>query len=117
MSYRELKVWEKARSLSVRIYKLTAAFPRGEVFGLVQQMRRAAVSIVCNIAEGQGRWSHRDQCKFYYIARGSVFELEAQLIISTDLEYVDGAVANDLLKAVQEVGRMLSGLINKLSGP
>lgn len=75
--YRDLKVWQASRFLARDIYRATRTFPRDEQFGMVQQMRRASVSILCNIAEGAGRWSARDQRNFYVIARGSALELES----------------------------------------
>ena len=79
-SYRDLLVWQKARVLAKDIYILTRAFPRDETFGLISQMRRSAISIASNIAEGQGRWNRRDYRRFLFIARGSTFELEAQIM-------------------------------------
>ena len=110
-SYRDLVVWQKSRRVAKEVYRVTRDFPRVEMFGIVQQMRRAAVSIICNIAEGQGRWSPRDQANFLYIARGSVLELETQVYIAQDLEYLAEPQANELLRAIGDVGRMLNGLI------
>jgi len=75
-NYRNLAVWQKARALAVQVYRTTRKYPRDEMFGLVQQMRRAAISILCNIAEGQGRWTRRDYHRFLIDARGSALELE-----------------------------------------
>jgi four helix bundle protein len=111
-SYRDLEVWKLSRVLTKNIYELTANFPRAEIFGLAAQMRRAAVSVTCNIAEGQGRGSLRDQCRFYYIARGSLLELETQLFIVTDLEYVDHRVLNAKLEQSGTLGRKLNSLID-----
>jgi four helix bundle protein len=80
-----LDVWQKARLLAKDLYVLTRSFPREEMFGLTQQMRRAAVSVLCNIAEGRGRGSRPDYRRFVLIARGSVFEQEAQIIIASDV--------------------------------
>lgn len=74
-------------------------------------MRRCAVSITCNIAEGQGRWSARDQCNFYNIARGSLLEIETQFFIAADLEYIDQAALNKRLAQTEKIGRKLIGLI------
>src|SRR5258706_14054630 len=87
-NYRSLLVWQKARELAGLVYRETARFPRVEMFGLVQQMRRAAVSILSNIAEGQGRHSRRDCAHFLIMARGSAMELQAPLVVSNDLEYL-----------------------------
>jgi len=112
-SYRDLLVWQKCRVLTKEIYTLTANFPRSEVFGLSSQMRRATTSIMCNIAEGQGRRSARDQVHFYYMARGSLLELETQLFVSVDLGYIDDGTVQQRLRQTEEVGRMLNGLIVK----
>ena len=113
-SYRNLKVWKKACAFAVAIYPTTATFPKSETFGLVAQLRRAAVSVVCNLAEGQGRWSHADQCKFYYMSRGSLLEVETQLLIACDLGYIDTEKRDALLEASGEIGRMLNGLISSV---
>src|ERR1044071_2477191 len=108
-SYRDLLVWQKARVLAKDIYILTRSFPRDETFGLVWQMRRTAVSIICNIAEGQGRWTRPDYRRFLLIARGSAFELEAQLVIAQDIGYIDDA--EPLAERTIEITRMLNGLL------
>src|SRR5690242_15978320 len=95
-NYRKLIVWQKARELARCIYRETQKFPRIEMFGLTQQMRRAAISILSNIAEGQGRYTRRDCRRFLVIARGSATELEAQIAISSDLEYLAATTATDL---------------------
>ena len=108
-NYRDLLVWQKARVLAKDIYILTRSFPRNETFGLVSQMRRTAVSIVCNIAEGQGRWTRPDYRRFLLIARGSAFELEAQLIIAQDIGYIEDV--EELTERAIEITRMLNGLL------
>jgi four helix bundle protein len=110
-SYRDLEVWQLCRLLTKEIYNVTSQFPRSEQFGLTAQMRRAAVSIMCNIAEGQGRWTARDQCNFYSIARGSLLELETQLFIAADLEYVAAEILEQKLKQTEKIGGNLIGLI------
>ena len=110
-NYRELVVWEKARRLAVSVYRNTRAFPRGEMFGLTQQMRRAAVSVVSNIAEGHGRRSARNILSFLAISRGSLLELETQVVIATDLEYIDQEHSQELESDVLDVIRLLNGLI------
>jgi four helix bundle protein len=110
-NFRNLQVWEKARVLAREVYRVTRDFPKAEMFGLTQQMRRAVVSVMCNIAEGQGRRSYADRRNFTVIARGSVLELEAQLVIALDLEYVSGDVAAQLIEASIEIGRMLNAMI------
>ncbi|HLE56431.1 MAG TPA: four helix bundle protein, partial [Rhodothermia bacterium] len=98
-SYRELEVWQKARKLATHIYRKTVRFPRSEWYGLVQQMRRAAVSVACNIAEGHGRDSSRDRTRFLRIARGSLLELETQAFIAGDLEFLTDRQANVIVDA------------------
>jgi four helix bundle protein len=108
-NYRNLDVWQKARVLAKDIYILTRSFPRDETFGLISQMRRTAISIICNIAEGQGRWTRPDYRRFLLIARGSAFELEAQLVIAEDIGYIDDA--EPLTERTIEITRMLNGLL------
>ena len=112
MSYQDLKAWQQARVLASLVYRTTAKFPRSEMFGLARQLRRAAVSVVCNIAEGQGRWSFKDQIHFYYIARGSLLETETQLMIAGDVGYIDQISLQAALDISAQVGRGLNGLIN-----
>jgi four helix bundle protein len=108
-SYRDLLVWQKARALAKDIYILTRSFPRNETFGLVSQMRRTAVSIPSNIAEGQGRWTRPDYRHFLLIARGSAFELETQIIIAADIGYIEDP--DSLTERTSEIARMLNGLL------
>ena len=113
-SYRDLEVWQKSRALVVRIYKLTASFPKEEKLGLSSQLRRAAISIPSNIAEGRSRRATRDYIRFLDIAYGSMAEVETQLFIACDLEYVTNKKIGLLLADYEELGRMLNGLINSL---
>ena len=113
-SYRDLKAWQKAIDLVVRVYALTSSFPKQETYGLTSQMRRAAVSIASNIAEGKGRSSDRDFVLFLTHARGSVLELETQLIISAKLNLITPRQLQDSELSTQEVGRILNGLIQSL---
>jgi four helix bundle protein len=112
--FEDLSVWQKAHELVLMVYRMSARFPREEQFGLVPQMRRAAVSVPANIAEGFKKRSHPDKVKFYNISQGSLEELRYYLILSRDLGYaveVDSAQAN-----LDEVGRMLHGLIVSIGG-
>lgn len=84
MNFSELDVWKESRKPANHVYSVTKGFPKDEIFGLMNQMRRAAVSVVSNIAEGCGRQHDKDVIQLFYIARGSLFELEAQLFISSD---------------------------------
>ena len=101
-------------TMAKSIYRATESFPRAEMFGLVAQMRRAAVSIASNIAEGQARFSRRDFQHFLRIARGSLAELETQVLLAESLGYLTGDTARDLLAQCDELGRVLAGLIASL---
>ena len=110
-NYRELEVWKRGRVLAREVYRETRSFPRTEMFGIVQQMRRAAVSIISNIAEGHGRGSVRERLHFLMMSRGSLFELQAQIIIAADLDYVTEHDRDGLLEHVIAVSKPLHGLI------
>ena len=112
--YKQLTVWQKAMALVKDVYEITASFPKQEQFGLVSQLRRAAVSIPSNIAEGQGRMSSGEFIQFLGIARGSLHEVETQLIVACDLGFLKKADLERLGTSVQEVGRLLNGLIRSL---
>lgn len=112
-SYRDLKVWQRAKNLAVSVYGLTKIFPKDELYGLTSQIRRAAVSVPSNIAEGQGR-STRDYLRFIDIAYGSLSELETQLEIALDLQYVSEDNLRPLLADTEEIGKMLNGLSQSL---
>jgi four helix bundle protein len=109
--FEQLKVWQQARVLAGEIYQLTESFPAKEQYCLVQQMRRAAVSIMSNIAEGQGRFSRKDFRHFLFVARGSLMELQSCLILSLDLGYLERPGVADCYRRCNEVARMLNGLI------
>ena len=112
--YRDLAVWQKSMSLVTQIYLITKSFPKDELYSLTNQMRRAATSIPCNIAESKAKRASKEFARFLLIARGSVAELETQLLISQNLSYVSEKQIQSLLNDASEVGRMLSGLISKL---
>ena len=111
-SYRDLIAWQKAMELVTEIYRATHRFPKEELFGLMSQLRRAAVSIPSNIAEGKGRLSKGEFRQFLGNARGSLAELETQILIARNLDYLDEAETNRLLAMVEEVGKILNGLIS-----
>ncbi len=113
--FRKLKVWEKSHELTLAIYKATSSFPDHELFGLTSQMRRAAASISANIAEGCGRSGEPELARFLRIALGSASELEYHIILSTDLSYLNKSIANNLIKQVTDVKRMLTALIQKVT--
>jgi len=112
-SYRDLIAWQKAKALALEIYICTRRFPKDEIYGLTQQMRRAAISVPSNIAEGKGRHSHKELVQFLYRARGSLLELETQLSIAHDLGYIDEPTFKRLEELMAEEGRILNGLINR----
>ena len=112
--FRDLLVWQKSMLLAKAIYKATSGFPKAEVFGLVSQMRRAAVSVPSNIAEGHGRLTDGNMRVFLAQARGSLFELETQIELSRDLEYLRADAAKELLEQCSEIARMLNGLLGAL---
>jgi|SRR5579864_551119 four helix bundle protein len=95
------------------VYRCTKCFPREEIFGLISQMRRAAVSVPSNIAEGKGRFSQRELTHFLFHARGSLLELQTQISIATRLEYLSGSDATRLDDHAAEVGRLLNGLVDR----
>ena len=113
-SYRDLRVWQRAMELVFGVYDVTRSFPKDELYGLVSQMRRAAVSVPSNIAEGKGRLTDRDRAHFYSQARGSLLELETQILIAQRLEYMFEARAKSLIETAAELGRMLNGLIERI---
>lgn len=103
-------MWGEAHQLAVGTYEATKAFPRSEVFGMTSQMRRAAVSIAANIAEGAGRGSQREFARFIRIASGSAAELHALTLLATDVELLDDATGRALDRQVTDVKKMLHGL-------
>jgi four helix bundle protein len=113
-SYHDLIVWQKAIDFVVDCYRLTGKFPRTELYGLMSQLQRAAVSIPSNIAEGAGRGHTREFIRHLGIARGSLFEAETQIIISQRLSFVTEQDTKPMLELVVEVGKMLHGLIASL---
>jgi len=112
--FKSLKVWQKGIKLVVDIYKSSKDFPQEELYGLTSQMRRSAVSIPSNISEGSGRNSDKDLHRFLEISLGSSFELETQLIIAHELEYLSDETFNDLSNKVQEEQKMITGLQKSL---
>jgi four helix bundle protein len=110
-NYQNLSVWKRAHDLALKVYRATRCFPSDERYALTSQVRRAAVSIVSNIAESSGRSGNREQVRFLSIALSSTRELESQLLLSRDIGYLKPEDCQDLSDACQEVGRMLNGLI------
>ena len=110
--HHDLLVWQQAITLVKSIYDMTSGFPQHEIYGLTSQMRRSAVSVPSNIAEGAGRGSNKDFLKFLTIARASLCELETQLIIAFELGYIKKE--NDVMKNMDQLFRLLSGLMNSV---
>ena len=108
--FRNLKVWTKSHDLSLLIYQKTQLFPRDEMYGLTSQIRRAAISISANIAEGCGRRSDPEMQRFLQIARGSASEVECHLLLARDLHFLSSGDFGDLEKRVFEIQRMLASL-------
>jgi four helix bundle protein len=114
MSFKKLQIWQRGFALARETYRLTVAFPKEEAYGLTSQMRRSAVSIVSNIAEGSQRGSDRDFANFILIARGSLAELETQLLLVAELGYANPANVETLLSKLDELSRMLHAFHAKL---
>jgi len=113
-SYRQLIVWQKVMDFVAEVYRVTRTFPKEEMYGVTSQLRRAAVSIPSNIAEGQGRQTTGEFRQFLGHARGSLLETETQILLSERLEYLDHKTTEMLLGQAAEVGRILNGLMNSL---
>lgn len=113
-TYRDLLIWQKSMLLVTEIYTLTNSFPKEEIYGLTSQIRRCAISIPSNIAEGYGRDGTKDYLKFLNIAYASLFELQTQLEISFNLKYTDENKFNVIHNNSREIERMLSSFIKKI---
>lgn len=114
-TFRDLESWQKAFQLALSVYSATRTFPREETYGLTIQARRAAVSVVSNIAESKGRSTDKDALRFLANAKGSLFELETQLELAKHLSYLSASQANDLIARTNETGRLLNGLMRSPS--
>lgn len=113
-SFKDLRVWHEAMDLTFDVYRVTASFPKHEIYGLTQQVRRAAVSIASNIAEGKGHRSNKEFLHFLFHARGSLLEVRTQLLIASELEYLPEGKCRELEEKAEGVGRALNGLITSL---
>ncbi|UFK98760.1 four helix bundle protein [Kaistella faecalis] len=110
--FTKLEVWISARKVTNSIYNITKLFPQSEIFGITNQMRRGAVSFPSNIAEGCGRSTTKGKLVFFYIARGSLFELETQLYISLDQKFINEITFSEVLEEIQISKKLLNGFIN-----
>ncbi len=113
-SYRDLIAWQKAMDIVVAVYEVTTCFPKDEVYGLTSQLRRAAVSVPSNIAEGQGRHGEAEFRHFLRQSIGSLMEVETQVLIAERLRYLEAATSRELLSSAAELGKILNGLIKSL---
>ena len=113
-TYRDLLVWQKAVHVAKAIYEVTQGFPKAEVYALTSQIRRCAVSIPSNIAEGFGRRRSGEYVRFLRIARGSIFELETQLLIALEVSFLDEKEYTRVCALIDEVERMLESLLRKV---
>jgi four helix bundle protein len=111
-SFTDLKVWKKSHTLAIHIYKETSKLPKSEEFGIKQQIRRSAVSVTSNIAEGFGRYGLQEKIQFYYMANGSLCELHNQLLLSKDVGLIKSEVINKYMEEINIISKMLYALIN-----
>lgn len=109
-SYKDLETWKEAHKLVLATYSITEPFPKAEIFGLTSQMRRAALSISSNIAEGFGRFGVKEKLQFFNIARGSLIELDNQLCVARDVRYINDKAAAQLIFRIETVHKLLNGL-------
>ena len=116
-NYQDLHVWQKARLLAKRVYEVTDALPAHEQYGLTQQLRRAAVSIPSNIAEGYGRGGRQDYVRFLKTARGSLYELQTQLLLAQDFGYLSEQQVAAVMQHAAQCSQVLHGLIRSLVKP
>jgi four helix bundle protein len=110
----ELKVWQRSHALTLELYQQTHRLPSHELYGITSQIRRAAVSVVANLAEGCKRWSSADFARHVSIAEGSASEVDSLVLLAKDLGYLEKAVADKLRKELEEIMKMLRGLHTKL---
>ncbi len=113
-SFKDLIVWQKGIELVNEIYKVTKLFPKEELYGLTSQMRRAAISVPTNVAEGWGRGTTKNYIQFLEISRGSLYELNTLIIISTNQEYLSSVKCAEIENIINEIGRILNAIISKL---
>ena len=112
--YTELEVWKTARIFAAYIYKLTATFPKEETYGLTSQIRRCAVSVPSNIAEGSGRQHPKETIQFLAIARGSLYELETQIYVSFDIGFISDTELKESIYQIEILGKLINGYIRYL---
>lgn len=114
-NFYDLDAWRKAHQLALDIYKITANFPKDELFGITSQIRRAATSISANISEGFNRYHFKDKTKFYHQARGSAGEVQNFLILAKDLNFINNQELKNFMERSGETKRLINGLINSIA--
>ena len=114
-SYKDLVVWKRSMILVKDLYRITSGFPSYELYSLTSQIRRSAISIPVNIAEGWGRESPKNYLQFLRNSRGSLFELETLILISDDMKYIESEMSNNLHSEIDEIGKMLNSLIKRIN--
>ncbi len=112
-SFTDLKAWQEGHKLVIMIYKITKKFPKEEIFALISQMQRAAVSITSNIAEGFGRQTYKEKVQFYYQSQGSLTELKNQILVAKDIGYISKEDFDRLVYQINIAHQLLQGLITK----
>jgi len=112
-SFEDLDVWQMGKELTLQIYEITNNFPKEEVYGLTSQMRRAALSVPANIAEGFGRFHFMDKAKFYLNARGSLYELKSHILIAIELKFLVNSNSKSIIKVIEDLSTKINNLINK----
>ena len=115
-SFTDLQAWREAHKLALIIYKLTEKFPDKENFSLTSQLRRAAVSITSNVAEGFSRQGKKEKVQFYYIAKGSLTEVQSQILLARDLKYIEHQDFTSLAEKTVKVSKLIFGLIKSIRG-
>ena len=110
-THKDLEVWKKSIELVTEIYQITKDFPKEEIYGLTSQIKRSAVSVPSNIAEGAARQSNKEYIQFLYIALGSLMELDTQLVIAKNINFVDEEMLSNIDDKIETIGKMLNGLI------
>jgi four helix bundle protein len=110
--YQNLDVWKTSYNLARLIYQLTKSYPKEEIYGMTQQSRRAVISVLSNISEGCGRNHTRDKLQFYFISRGSLFELEAQIQVAIGIGFISASNAKKVINQMHSCKKLLSGFIN-----
>ena len=114
-NFNDLEVWQKAHHLTLEIYKITKDFPKAEIFGITNQLRKAASSISANISEGFERYYPKDKSRFYYQARGSIAEVQNFLLLARDLGFIDNQTFQGLYEQANSTRQLLNGLIRSTS--